>query len=308
LTSSSQEFTIYCDKIPIRTQLQGNLMYTTIIDVDTLYNHLSDPTWAVVDCRFRLDNPNAGRDLYVESHIPGAVYAHTDDDLAGLPAEDTGRHPLPDLDTFRDTLGGWGIGKDTQVVVYDDLGGAYAARLWWMLRYLGHSAVALLDGGWKAWMAAGHPTRSGEEQPAPAHFTGEPNPAMIATMAEVEQLVAQGKGNLLIDSRDPKRYRGEHEPIDPVAGHIPGAKNHFLGNNIERNQRFRTAADLRATFDELLGEQSPTDTIVYCGSGVTACQNLLAMSIARLEGARLFIPSWSGWVSNPNRPIETTDG
>ena len=282
-------------------------MYSTIVDVATLHENLSNPKLAVVDCRFRLENSNNGRERYLESHIPGAVYAHLDNDLAGIPAEDTGRHPLPDLDTFRAKLSAWGISDDSQVVVYDDIGGGFAARLWWMLRYLGHPAVAVLDGGWKAWIEAEYPTTSGEEQRPPAVFTGEPNSAMVATMEVVENLVAAGNGGQLIDSRDPRRYRGEHEPIDPKAGHIPGAKNRFLGNNLDSTQHFRPAEELRAAFNNLLGEQSPTDTIVYCGSGVTACHNLLAMSIARVEGARLFIPSWSGWSSNPNRPIETEE-
>jgi thiosulfate/3-mercaptopyruvate sulfurtransferase len=282
-------------------------MYTTIIDVTTLHENLSNPDWVVVDCRFRLDNKSNGRERYLESHVPGAVYAHLDEDLAGVPTQDTGRHPLPDLETFRATLGTWGISNDSQVVVYDDIGGSFAARLWWMLRYLGHSAVAVLDGGWRAWVDAGYPRTSGAENRQGAIFTGEPNPTMVATMAEVENLVVEGNGGKLIDSRDPKRYRGEHEPIDSQAGHIPGAKNRFLGDNLDSHQQFLPADTLRTAFEDVLGEQSPHETVVYCGSGVTACHNLLAMSIAGLEGARLFIPSWSGWSSNPDRPIETGD-
>lgn len=280
-------------------------MYTTIIDVTTLHENRMNPRWAIVDCRFRLDNKNNGRERYLESHIPGAVYAHVDEDLADPPTAELGRHPLPDLDTFRATLGKWGIGNDTQVVVYDDMGGAFAARLWWMLRYLGHSAVAVLDGGWQAWVKAEYVTHSGEEQHLPTVFTGEPNSAMVATMAEVEQLIEKGNGEKLIDSRDPKRYRGELEPIDPRAGHIPGAKNHFFGTNLDTTQHFRPAEKLRTMFNDLLGDQPAEEAIVYCGSGVTACQNLLALSIAGLEGARLFTSSWSGWSSNPHRPIET---
>lgn len=280
-------------------------MYSTIVDVTILHQNLSNPDWVVVDCRFRLDNKVNGGERYLEAHIPGALYAHLDDDLAGPPAPNEGRHPLPDLDTFRAKVGAWGIANHSQVVVYDDMGGMFAARLWWMLRYLGHRAVAVLDGGWTAWQQAGYPTRSGAESRPAALFTGDPKPDMVATMAEVEALVAAGNGGRLVDSRDPKRYRGEYEPIDPKAGHIPGAKNRFLGDNLDRQQQFRPADELKAAFQEKLGEQAPEDTIVYCGSGVTACHNLLAMSVAGLEGARLFIPSWSGWSSNPDRAIET---
>lgn len=282
-------------------------MYTTIIDIATLYENLPNPNWAVVDCRFRLEIKPNGRERYLEAHIPGAVYAHLDEDLAGPPTADSGRHPLPDLDLFRATLGKWGIGNNTQVVVYDDMGGAFASRLWWMLRYLGHTAVAVLDGGWQAWVDAGYTTSRGNEERLHTVFTGEPNPALVASMSEVERLVERGNGDRLLDSRDPKRYRGEHEPIDPRAGHIPGAKNHFFSTNLDTTQHFRPAEELRNTFSEIIGNHSNDETIVYCGSGVTACQNLLALSIAGLEGARLFIPSWSGWSSNPNRPIETDE-
>lgn len=279
-----------------------------IVDAATVHANLYNPKWVIVDCRFRLENKNNGRERYLESHIPGAVYAHVDDDLAGPPIPDSGRHPLPDLNGFRATLGAWGIGNDSQVVVYDDMGGAFAARLWWMLRYLQHTAVAVLDGGWQAWIEAGYRTQSGEEQRARTVFTGEPNFEMLATMADVEAIINMGKGEQLIDSRDPKRYRGDFEPIDHRAGHIPGAKNHFYGANLESTQHFRPADELRTAFQELVGETPANEIIVYCGSGVTACQNLLALSIAGIEGARLFVPSWSGWSSNPNRPIETGEG
>lgn len=281
-------------------------MYTTLISPADLTRHLDNPAWVVVDCRFRLEDPTTGRNLYEESHIPGAVYAHLDDDLAGPGGGDAGRHPLPDMKVFQATLGAWGIGAGVQVVVYDDWGGAAAARLWWMLRYLGHEAVAVLDGGWPAWVKTGYPTAQGEESASPVEFVGEPNPAMVATLTEVEQMVAAGAGGRLIDARDARRYSGELTTLDPVAGHIPGAQNRPFTQNLERRGQFRAAEQLQADYAPLLGERDPEEIILYCGSGVTACHNLLAMTVAGLPGARLFVGSWSGWSSDPKRPIENS--
>jgi thiosulfate/3-mercaptopyruvate sulfurtransferase len=276
--------------------------HTTIIDAKTLHEHLGEPTWAIVDCRFRLDDPGAGRALYLEAHIPGAVYADLNRDLSAPPSPDEGRHPLPDLDEFRAKLGGWGIGEGVQVVCYDDQGGAIAARLWWMLRYLGHEAVAVLDGGWPAWLAHGYSIASGEETRLFAHFQGEPQPEWLASMEEV---LARPPAMLLVDSRDPTRYRGEVEPIDRVPGHIPGARNRPFAQNLAPDDTLRPAADLAEEWRELLGSHAPGDAVVYCGSGVTACHNLLAMEVSGLSGARLFVPSWSDWSASPERPVAT---
>lgn len=278
-------------------------MYRTLVAPDTLRERLDDPLWRVVDCRFRLDQPDEGRTLYLTSHVPGAVYADLDRDLAAPPRPDEGRHPLPDLERFRATLGRWGIGEGVQVVCYDDSGGALAARLWWMLRYLGHESVALLDGGWQAWLARDYPTASGEESVRAATFHGEPRPEMVASLDEVARLVEAGEGERLIDARDERRYRGEIEPIDPVAGHIPGARNRPYARNLDDAGRLREPSVLADEFRATLGERAPGDAIVYCGSGVSACHNLLAMEHAGLGGARLFIPSWSGWSANPDRPV-----
>lgn len=280
------------------------MAYTTIVNADVVAGQLDNPAWVIVDCRYRLNKGNMGREFYETAHIPGAVYADLDKDLASPPAPNQGRHPLPDLDTFRATLGRWGIGKGVQVVAYDDTGGAYAARLWWMLRYLGHQEVAVLNGGWQAWQAAGYPTVSGDEQGSPTTFEGEPHTEMVATLEEVEGLVASGQGDHIIDARDPRRYAGERNELDAVSGHIPGARNHYFGENLAGGL-FRTPEQLKAQYQTTLDTYTPDEMILSCGSGVTACHDLLAMTVAGLEGARLFVPSWSGWSSDPARPVET---
>lgn len=279
------------------------MVYTTTAAAEVLSRHLENAGWVVVDCRYRLGDAEAGRRAYLEAHVQGAVYADLNRELAGPPGGDAGRHPLPHLDTFRVTLGGWGIGEGAQVVCYDDAGGAYAARLWWMLRYLGHRAVAVLDGGWQAWVAGGYPTSSGEERASPVTFTGEPDPAMVASLEEVAALSAEG--GLLVDSRDAARYRGEVEPIDAAAGHIPGARNRPYARNLKADGTLRSAEELAQDWRAVLGEEDPAEAVVYCGSGVTACHNLLSLEVAGLSGARLFVPSWSGWSANPERPVAT---
>ncbi|MCB9128616.1 MAG: sulfurtransferase [Ardenticatenales bacterium] len=280
------------------------MMYTTLITTEELAANLDDPQWVVVDCRFRLDDPDEGRRLYEAAHIKGALYADLDRDLAGPATPNEGRHPLPDLDDFRRTLGGWGIDEGVQLVCYDDWGGALAARLWWMVRYLGHRAVAVLDGGWPAWQAAALPTASGAEQRDATIFCGDPDPQRLATMHEVEALVQRGDGQRLIDARDAARYRGDFEPIDPAAGHIPGARNYPFSENIAATGHFKADEALAAQFQTLLADLPSDEAIVYCGSGVTATHNLLAMAHAGLPEARLFVPSWSGWSSDPSRPVE----
>lgn len=278
--------------------------YTTLIGAEALHTHLAEPTWAILDCRFRLTDPDAGRALYEATHIPGALYADLNRDLAGPAGGDGGRHPLPELDEFRRTLGNWGIEEGVQVVCYDDAGGSLAARLWWMLRYLGHARVAVLDGGFQGWLARGYPTTSGVEQRAPTIFRGEPRPEMLASLAEVAALSAGGQGARLVDSRDARRYRGEVEPLDPVAGHIPGARNRPFSQNLTEDSTLRPAEALRAEWETLLDGQPASELILYCGSGVTACHNLLALEQGGHSGARLFVPSWSGWSADPARPVE----
>lgn len=276
-------------------------MYRTVIDAATLAQHLEDPDWVIVDCRFDLGDTAAGRRSYTQAHIPGAVYAHLDDDLSGPPVTDHGRHPLPTPAALTALFGRLGVDERKQVVAYDSLNGGIAARLWWMLRYMGHAATAVLDGGWAAWEAAGLPVRGGVEGHAPALFTGHPRREWLVTVDEV------ATRPLLIDSRDPQRYRGELEPIDPQPGHIPGAINHFFQDNWGAEGRYLPPEEIRARLTAVLGEITPEAATFYCGSGVTACANLLAMAHAGLGNGRLYAGSWSEWSSDPQRPIATGD-
>ncbi len=279
------------------------MTYTTLIQPSDLAAHLGDPGWAVVDVRFSLDDPARGRRAYAEAHIPGATYAHLDEDLSGpVRPGVTGRHPLPTPEAFAATLGRLGIGNTTQVVAYDDAGGAIAARLWWMLRWLGHDAVAVLDGGFPAWQAGGYAVRGGEEVPAPARFVPHPRPALLA---DVEDIVRRAPGVRLLDARAAERYRGEVEPIDPVAGHIPGALSAPFRENLDDRGRFLPPDVLRRRFERLLGGAPQADVICYCGSGVTAAHNLLALAHAGFAGARLYPGSWSHWITDPERPVAT---
>ena len=272
-------------------------MFTTLIDVVTLQENLGDEAWVVVDCRFSLAEPEAGRRAYHTAHIPGAVYAHLDEDLSNPPTTDHGRHPLPPPDVLAARFGRMGIGPGTQVVAYDDANGMIASRLWWMLRYMGHTAVAVLDGGWAAWQTAEFPVRTGQETRETAVFQGQPRREWLVQAAEVADLP------LLVDSRDPARYRGDLETIDPVAGRIPGAVNFYYQANWTEDGRYLPIDKLRAQFAALLQETSPEQTTFYCGSGVSACVNLLAMAHAGLGNGRLYVGSWSEWCRDPDRPI-----
>lgn len=274
-------------------------MYTTLIDVTTLNTHLQYPDWVVVDCRSSLADGSAGRTAYLAAHIPGAVYAHLDDDLSGPPVTDNGRHPLPTPAALTALFGRLGIDEQKQVVVYDANNGAYASRLWWMLRYMGHSAVSVLDGGWGAWQEAGLPTCQGAEQNPSVLFTGSPHLEWVVQIDEVPGVA------LLVDSRDPARYRGEVETIDPVAGHIPGAVNYYFQRNWAENGRYLSSTQLREQFQQLLAGTPPEQATFYCGSGVTACANLLAMAHAGLGNGRLYTGSWSEWCRDEKRPIAT---
>lgn len=281
------------------------MSYTTLITPEQLLPRLTDPGWAVFDCRFKLEDPEAGRKAYLDSHIAGAVYAHLDHDLSGPKTGTNGRHPLPDADSLVMTFSAWGISDSTQVVAYDDVGGGLAAaRLWWLLKYIGHDQAAVLDGGWQAWTAANLPTRPGSESRPPAVFVGQPRPNMIRITDEVGEL-ARSSSWVVVDSRAPVRYRGDEEPIDPVAGHIPGARNYLWSANLEATGRMLPPDQLRARLEKLLGDVSPEHSIFYCGSGVTSAHNVLAMEVAGLTGAKLYPGSWSEWCSDPTRPVAT---
>lgn len=277
--------------------------WTTLVGVDALAGQLEDPNLRLVDARFALMDAAAGRQAYDQSHLPGAVHADLNQDLSELTRSGEGRHPLPAPEVFADSLGKWGIRPGHQVVVYDaGEGSMAAARLWWMLKLMGHERVAVLDGGLAAWRARGLPeTRSvpgaSSEDPYPARFDA----ARIATAAEVQGRLGEAPGWLL-DARAGERFRGEAEPIDPVAGHVPGARNRPVAENIEAG-RFKSPQALRAEIAPLLAGRDPADVVVMCGSGVTACHLLLAMEHAGLGGARVYAGSWSGWIGDPSRPV-----
>jgi thiosulfate/3-mercaptopyruvate sulfurtransferase len=275
---------------------------TTLVSTDTLAAHLGD--WVVVDCRFDLTNEAWGRQQYLEAHVPGAVYASLNDDLAGPRTGSNGRHPLPSVDALAATFSRLGIANGDQVVVYDQDAGLHASRLWWSLKYLGHATVALLDGGWAKWLAEGRPTAGGQQTRPATTFTPAVRPEMRVGIEDVERRMADGR-TLLVDARGPERFEGKTETIDKVAGHIPGAHNHFYKWNLGDDGTMRSPADLRARYDELLAGRPPQDVVMYCGSGVSACHNLLAMEHAGLTGTPLYPGSWSEWSADPNREVET---
>lgn len=266
-------------------------------------DHAAPAGWVVFDCRFDLAKPEAGRRVYEEGHIPGARYADLDKDLSGAVGPHDGRHPLPDREQFRDWLGAQGVGPQTRVVSYDDASGAFAARLWWLLRWLGHEYAAVLSGGMAAWQAAG--LDSSDEMPTAAQFSPYPetglNPAMVVSASAIPGELAAAKQ--LVDVRAPERYSGAVEPLDPVAGHVPGAVNFPFQNNLDAGGLFLDAATIRSQVEDFIGGRSSDEVIAMCGSGVTACHLLLAMEAAGLRGARLYPGSWSEWIRDPERPV-----
>jgi thiosulfate/3-mercaptopyruvate sulfurtransferase len=278
-------------------------MYTTIVSTTVLAENLDNPQWVIIDCRFRLNDTEFGRRAYEAQHIPGAFYAHLDHDLSGRVVKgQTGRHPLPDPEVIAHTFSSWGIGPGVQVAGYDDMGGAMAARLWWLLRWLGHSSVAILDGGIAQWEAEGRPLVKEIPQARPGEFVPRVNGALAVNASTVEHL-SSDPATVIIDSRAAERYSGEFEPIDPVAGHIPGAVNlpHFF--NVGPDGRFLPPEVIRENFLQVLEGREAAQSILYCGSGVTAAHNLVAMEYAGLHGAKLYPGSWSEWITDPARPV-----
>lgn len=277
--------------------------YTKLISVADLAKQLGTAELVIFDCRHELTNPEFGPKAYAESHVPGARFAHVDRDLAGPLTGKNGRHPLPEATAFIAWLGRMGVGNGSQVVGYDQAGGTYAARLWWMLRWVGHQNVAVVDGGWQAWTGAGHPVTKDLPAPRPAKFSGKPDRSWVDAATIARHL--DSNEMVLIDARSNERFHGRNETIDPVAGHIPGALNRFFKENLNAQGFFKSPDKLRAEYKSLVGDAPPEKVVHQCGSGVSAAHNLLAMEIAGIKGSRLYPGSWSEWIADPSRPITT---
>jgi thiosulfate/3-mercaptopyruvate sulfurtransferase len=279
-------------------------MSNLLVTAEELIAHIGDAGWRIFDCRHDLQNTEYGQQAYLKGHIPGALFLHLDRDLSGEKTGRNGRHPLPDPVVFAKRMGECGVGPDTQVVAYDNEGGIFASRLWWMLRWLGHDKVALLDGGLPGWRRAKQALIADLPQITPATFVPRPQPMIVDVNFVLSQLPSLR--GMILDARAPERFSGEEETLDPVGGHIPGAVNRFYFDNLDdAGCYFKPADELRTEFEALLTGRDPARIVQQCGSGVTACHNLLAMEIAGLNGSKLYPGSWSEWCADPSRPIAT---
>lgn len=278
------------------------MAYNTLISASELNHHFNANNWVIFDCRFSLANTALGANAYRHGHIPQARYAHLDKDLSSAMTVFTGRHPLPNFKQLAKKLGDWGVGNNTQVVVYDDAGGAFAGRMWWLLRCLGHEKVAVLNGGFPQWLKQGYTVTTVLPTLKPTVFRAYLNDNMWLSAQQVEEGIARRKIAVL-DARTPERYRGEQEPIDPIAGHIPYALNRPFQLNLDKTGLFLSAKILQQQFTLLLGNRAASEVVHYCGSGVTACHNLLAMEAAGLTGSKLYAGSWSEWIRDKNRTV-----
>ena len=280
------------------------MKFTTLVSAAQLAQHLNDPDWVVFDCRFTLSDPESGHRTYLAGHIPGARYAHLNTDFSSEVTATSGRHPLPDPQLLALKLGQWGVDSDKQVVVYDDSLGSMASRMWWVLRWLGHQSVALLDGGVQRWIRDGHPVTADPTTIAPAEFTARPDSSMWVDANCIEEALRSDKC-LIIDARAEERFSGEREILDKVAGHIPGSINLPFEDNLDMGGTYLTAEELKEAYLDLLNGVEPQRVVHMCGSGVTACHNVIAMEHAGLKGSRLYPGSWSEWITDPGRPVET---
>lgn len=277
-----------------------------LIEVSELQELIAADNCRIVDCRFDLMQPEKGCEEYLAGHIPGAVFADLDRDLAGPVSETTGRHPLPDVETFKATLEGFGIDAETRVVAYDYASGALAARLWWMLRWFGHADVALLNGGLRAWLAAGGVLETTVPEYARTRLAASPDASLVATTEEISAALSEERALALVDARDAPRFAGQKEPIDAVAGHIPGALNLPFSEAIHEDGTWKSAQELRRLWAGLFGTESPPPFTVMCGSGVTACHLALSAEIAGLGVPRVYVGSWSEWIRDASRPVAGT--
>lgn len=280
------------------------MSYTTLVSTATLADNLNNPDWRVFDCRFSLADTEAGPKAYRFGHIPGARYADLNRDLSSQIREDTGRHPLPDFRVLAKKLADWGVNNRSQVVVYDDVGGAFAGRMWWLLRSMGHSEVAVLNGGIRHWQRQGLPITTTLPKIIPSPFRSYLDNRQWLNARQIEDGLAS-KQIRLLDARTAERFNGLQEPIDPVAGHIPKAINRPLPNNLDQDGLFVCAEQLRQQFKSLIAPFPAEQVVHMCGSGVTACHNVLAMEIAGLNGSKLYAGSWSEWIRDRNRAVSS---
>jgi len=278
-------------------------MFSTLINPEDLVKNLQNPDWVVFDCRFSLAEPDAGQLSYIQGHIPNARYVNLDHDLSSPKTATTGRHPLPNVDVFASKLSMWGVNKNTQVVIYDSAEGAFAARMWWMLRWLGHDAVALLNGGFERWQNEGHPVTAKLPDLTPRQFIAQPNADMLIDADAVE--TARQAGKIIIDARGPDRFAGQNETLDPIGGHVPSAINMPFMGNLAENKTFLSENELKDRFTQVFGQTPSEEVINMCGSGVTACHNLLAMEMIGMTDSKLYVGSWSDWITTPSRPVAT---
>ena len=275
--------------------------YTTLVSIEELQSHLPASDWRVIDCRHDLMDFDAGYRSYCDGHIPHAVFASVENELSGRKSGSNGRHPLPNRSELVATFRSWGVNNSTQIVAYDAQGGIFAARLWWLARWLGHENAAVLDGGWPAWLKATSESSTDRPEPKMGGFTAKP--PLVGTVDARQVLAAIGNRTFaLLDARAKERFHGLVEPLDPVAGHIPGARNRFWQSNLS-DGKFKAAEELRREFDELLAGQAPSRVLHYCGSGVTAAHNVLAMECAGLTGSLIYAGSWSEWVADQTHPV-----
>jgi thiosulfate/3-mercaptopyruvate sulfurtransferase len=277
--------------------------YDHLIEVADLKDSIGSADCRVIDCRFDLMQPEKGRTEYLAGHIPGALYADLDRDLAGPVTEDSGRHPLPGVADFKATLERWGIGNETQVVVYDYASGGLAARLWWMLRWVGHTQVAVLNGGLKAWCKNDGELATEVPEFPDSDFTEVPDLGRVTTTEEISSSITTAGDPHLVDARDRPRFDGQTEPIDTVAGHVPGAVNFPFSEAVNADGTWKSAEELHRMWIEVLGSETPAPFSVMCGSGVTACHLVLAARLAGLDEPRVYVGSWSEWIRDRSRPI-----
>jgi thiosulfate/3-mercaptopyruvate sulfurtransferase len=282
------------------------MSYKTIISAKDLIKNVNNDDFIIFDCRCDIGDSSYGIEAYNEGHIENSIFIDIDHDLASEKTSDSGRHPLPDPRLFSEKLSQWGMSNNKQAVVYDDAGGAFAGRMWWILKWLGHSNVAVLDGALGAWMSIGGKLTSKPTIFERAVFEPNPNDNMYVSIKDVED--AQYKMNkLIIDARSRERYLGIKDPVDPIAGHIPGAVSHPLGMNLDKNGHFKSPEELRHNFNKIIGDTVSSDIISMCGSGITACHNILALEICGIKDVTLFVGSWSEWITDKSRPVAKID-